>query len=390
MPNLCENRMRVSGPAELLDAFVEDCLPNGDLDFDRIIPMPAAIDQTQARDWRIAHWGTSYIEGFELAERAETTLEATFATPWSTADKVFHEMARRHPHLAIRIAVVEPGNEYSYLFTAADGVVREEEPGLSEEFIEEVRGGPTEVDDFYLRPATLRPRPVLHFRHWRDESRLRRALAGYPVYGPPHQGIEMLMGEREARENFEHFVSSRAERIEHLRELLAPFGVPLAFSDETKTALDAWIARYGAFLYVREFGSSFLTRNPPWRGPRAGLNVIFDLATFLGEFAIHDSENLDWEMYTDVPEGLRRQDENYQKPVIAGFPHNPRWRSYIIEDVHTICRALQEASFMWAKPVLHVGSGTLMHTQFASRSLRSLQCLARGDTDGANRAVTEG
>lgn len=185
MPNLCETRMRVSGPAQLLDAFVEDCLPAGDLDFEKIIPMPAAVEETQARDWRIAHWGTSYIVGFELVERTRTMLEATFATPWSTADKVFREMARRHPHVAIRIAVAEPENEYSYLFTAAEGVVREEEPGLTEEFMEEVQGAPTEVDDFYLRPATLRPRPVLHFRRWRDESRLRQALAAYSVYEPP-------------------------------------------------------------------------------------------------------------------------------------------------------------------------------------------------------------
>ena len=184
-------------------------------------------------------------------------------------------------------------------------------------------------------------------------------------------------------------MSSRAVRIEHLRGFLAPFGVSLAFSNDAKSALDAWIARYGAFLYVREFGSSYLTRNPLWRGPRAGFNVIFDLATFLGEFAIHESENLRWEMQTDVPTGPRRQDESYQKPALAGFPHNPRWRSYIIEEVHTICHAHQEASFMWVKPFIHVGSGALMYTQFASRTLRKLRHLARGDAEGANRAATE-
>jgi hypothetical protein len=381
--------MRVSGPSQRLDAFVEDCLPGGELDFDKVIPMPAAIEETEARDWRIAHWGTSYIEGFELVERTETTLEATFATPWSTADKVFHEMARRHPGVAIRIAVVEPGNEYSYLFMAKAGVVREEEPGLTEEFMEEVQGAQTEVDDFYIRPATLLPRPTLHVRHWHDESRLRRALAEYPVYEPPHQGIEMLMGEREARENFEFFMSSRTERIEHLRELLAPFGLSLAFSDEAKIALDAWIARYAAFLYVEESGSSYLTRNPPWRGPRAGFNVIFDLATFLGEFAIHESANLRWEMHTDVPSGLRRQDESYQRPAIAGFPDDPGSRFYVLDAVYSICHALQERCYQWAKPRFHVGTGTQLYTQFASRRLRYLHCLARGDAAGANRALND-
>jgi hypothetical protein len=36
--------MRVSGPPQPLDAFVEDCLPGGNLDFDKIIPMPDAIE----------------------------------------------------------------------------------------------------------------------------------------------------------------------------------------------------------------------------------------------------------------------------------------------------------------------------------------------------------
>jgi hypothetical protein len=382
--------MRVSGPAQLLDAFVDDCLAGGDLDLNRIIPVPAEIGETRARDWCIAHWGTSHVEGFELVERTETTLEATFATPWSTADKIFHEMARRHPQVAIRIAAVEPGNEYSYLFTAADGVVREEEPGLTEGFMEEVQGGATEVDEFYLRPAILRPRPTLHVRHWRDESMLRRALAGYPVYEPPHQAIEMLMGERQARENFDYFMSSRRERIERLRGFLAPFGVSLAFSDDAKTALDAWIARYAAFLYVRESGSSYLTRNPLWRGPRTGLNVIFDLATFLGEFATHESGNLYWTLHTDVPTGLRTRDETYQRPAIGGFRDRPRWRFYVLDEVHSICHALQERCYLWAKPRFHLGSGTLLYTQFASRKLRHLHCMARGDAEGANRALNEG
>jgi hypothetical protein len=466
MPNLCANRMKVSGPAQFVDQFVSDCLSGANgLDFDKIIPMPAVLDGASvgtsdsmgsdaeigievltrkpwrspyrkeesvldreqareagiknhddleawvrrerpqaletgrkclrafeetgywfARDWRVDKWGTNWIEQFELVDRTETTIEATFATPWSTADKVFHEMARRHPNVEILVAAVEEGNEFSYLFTAGSGLVREEHPGLTREFMEEVLGAPLEVDDLYLRPATLRQRPLTHFRHWRDERQLQRSLAGYPAYEPPHHGIEMLMPESEARENFEYFMSGREARVGYLRSFLASFGVALAFSDSAKTALDGWVSRYGAFLYVAERGSSFLTRNPAWRGPRAGLNAIFDLALFLGEFAIRESENLRWEMQTDVPEGLRGTHESYQRPCIAGIPGNPRYRFYIMDDVYRICHGLQEASYLWRKPRFQVLPKTL-YAQFASRTLRNMYLMARGDVAGANDAL---
>jgi len=339
-----------------------------------------------AGDWRVDKWGTNWIEQFELADRTETTIDISFATPWSTADKVYHEMARRHPKVQIWVAAVEEGNEFSYLFAASGGVVREQHPDLTRAFTEEVRGAPLEVDDIYRRPATLRRRPLTHFRHWRDERRLQRLLVGYPVYEPPHEGIEMLMSERQARDNFEYFMSVRVTRVGYLRSFLASFGVHLAFSESTETALDMWISRYGASLYVAESGSSFLTRNPAWRGPRAGLNVIFDLALFLGEFAIRESENLRWEMHTDVPEGLRGTDESYQKPCISGIPGNPRYHFYLLEDVHRICNALQEASYVWQEPRVQVVPKTL-YVQFASRTLRKIYLMAHGDVAGANDAL---
>src|SRR5262245_7862310 len=47
MPNLCANRMKVSGPAQFVDQFVVDCFSGADgLDFDKIIPMPKVLDGT--------------------------------------------------------------------------------------------------------------------------------------------------------------------------------------------------------------------------------------------------------------------------------------------------------------------------------------------------------
>jgi hypothetical protein len=74
----------------------------------------------------------------------------------------------------------------------------------------------------------------------------------------------MLMSEAEARANFDYFVAQRPNRTDALRKFLASFGVAVEFSEGAKAPLDAWLARYGAFLYVREKGSSYLSRVPAW------------------------------------------------------------------------------------------------------------------------------
>jgi hypothetical protein len=161
------------------------------------------------------------------------------------------------------------------------------------------------------------------------------------------------------------------------------FGVTLDFSEQTKRALDKWIFRYGGFLYVHESEpSSFLTHNPGWNGARVGLNVIFDLAVFLGEFAISVDPGLRWEMFTDASIGMRNQ--NYRKPIIGGL----RRRINMMRDVHQICRALRDASYMWQRPKMSVSRRKLC-AEFASRTLMKVHRLARGDIAGARRALTD-
>jgi hypothetical protein len=211
-------------------------------------------------------------------------------------------------------------------------------------------------------------------------------LSGYPVYRPPHEGIEMLMSEAHARANFDHFISQRATRIEALQRFMEPFGVTLEFSEAAKSSLDAWLAKYGAFFYVREKGSSYESRLPAWEGARLGLNVIHDLAVFLGDFAIHESPALHWEMYTDLPSGLQAQNESFQKPAIAGYQGNPRWRFYPLVEVHRICHALREGTYMWQQPQFRMLPQSL-YTRFVSKTLKQAYLLARGEAAAANNAM---
>jgi hypothetical protein len=57
-----------------------------------------------------------------------------------------------------------------------------------------------------------------------------------------------MMPEKDARENHKFFLAQKSARVAALRRFLQPFGVPLAFTKQTKDALDKWIATYGAFF----------------------------------------------------------------------------------------------------------------------------------------------
>jgi hypothetical protein len=140
----------------------------------------------------LRNWGFNpdRIE-YQASHLTETGYDARFISPWSAPEEIFRAIARRHPELRIRCAALEEGNDYRFLLTVQNGVIREARPPITDAFIEELEGR-GEIDNrlefektFYDEPATLRKLPIRHFRHWRNEARLKRALTGYPVYNPP-------------------------------------------------------------------------------------------------------------------------------------------------------------------------------------------------------------
>lgn len=177
-----------------------------------------------------------------------------------------------------------------------------------------------------------------------------KLLPGYPVYAPVFPGFPATLLPEQADANFERFMSTRAKRIDQLRDFLGKFHVILETSDTGLRKLDRWIARYGAFLAVQEIGGrSFDTFLPAWRDERLGQNVIFDLATFIGEFVIQRNPGLYWEVYRAVPIGARKGDPYYQTLAIRGPDPRMPWRIWPL-DISQVCCWLRERSFMWQKP----------------------------------------
>jgi hypothetical protein len=193
-----------------------------------------------------------------------------------------------------------------------------------------------------------------------------------------------MMSESDARKNFEFFLEQKTGRIEALAQFLKFFGVSLSFSQQAKSALDAWLATYAAFLYVSERGSSFLTHNPGWVGPRAGFNVIFDLASFLGDFAIHENPNLSWEMDNQREDGRTRTDHCFQRPAIFATRALPSFPRDLISDVHSFCHSQCEGTYMLRRPRFTYGSPALSR-QFATKTLRYIQLCANDDFETASR-----
>jgi len=341
-------------------------------------------------DWVDGKWGCNpdRVEHSE-ANLTETSYLAAFTSAWSPPEGIFREIARRHPGLTSRFAALEEGNDYTFLLTTRNGTVSEERPAVTDSFIDELEGSgevASRLDReraYFEKPVTLKTQPLRHIRHWIREARLKRALATYPVYTPPHLGVEWMMPRRNAQENFEFFLAQKAHRVDVLRRFLARFGVQLVFTDEAKKALDRWVANYGAFLYISETGSSFLTHTPEWVGPRSGFNVIFDLAIFIGDFAVKESPGLGWEMDARSERGRTRSDHGYQRPAIGSttplsfFPHD------IIDETYSICHSLCEASYMWERSRFHYGPRPLAR-HFVTKTLRRIYLCARDDFETAN------
>jgi hypothetical protein len=341
----CKNRLTIEGSPQNVEVFARRCLSlrHGvyELDFDKILPMPpilkglredtsrspkltrkrvATLEATDHRSeeaWLLHNWGfTPDRVEYQASHLSETGYNAAFISPWGAPEGVFRALARRHPELTMRCAALEEGSDYSFLLTVQNGVIREERPRITDAFIEEIEG-PGEIENrleferpHYAEPAMLRKQPIRHFRHWRNEARLKRALTGYPLYNPPYQGVAKMLPEKDARENHEFFLAQKAARIEALRCFFQPFGVALEFAKQTKDALDDWLATYAAFLYVSEVGCSFLTHSPEWTGVLLGLNVILDLGIFLGEFAIKENPALRWDMDRRTEPGRMRIDDS--------------------------------------------------------------------------------
>jgi hypothetical protein len=137
---ICE--LHIEGPNGVIDEIEEFAKgPAGDLDFERIVPMPSSIKKDGPEGgprhwitWRIDKWGTKTnaptLDGIIKEWRDENNLVFRFRTAWYAPDLVLAELSRLFPDAQLKLTHHDegfPGTVYRDLFVAGEGSGIEED-----------------------------------------------------------------------------------------------------------------------------------------------------------------------------------------------------------------------------------------------------------------------
>ncbi|WP_155912026.1 hypothetical protein [Methylobacterium sp. 77] len=305
------------------------------------------------QEWQTANWGGSaedmecLVLSFGLVYENATEITIRLTTKSVTVHPLIGHLSRNFPSLNFRLVLADDGYDFPLISTATHGDVVDRQVEVTDEFVAEIEGAPREVSDFYLTPSAAKPEPMTHVRFWLSKRRFRSSIADYPVYSPPFRGFPPTLTDEQAEANFRHFLDTKGDRSQNLRTFLRSFRVDINETALGIPNLDRWLWQYGAFLKVSETGAAHLTHEPEWKGHWRSENVQFDLATLLGQSIVDRYDGYRWEQYTDVPPGLRINDDHYRSFTI--WNGDPASRIWIFQDLRVICTCLYEMSFMWSR-----------------------------------------
>lgn len=122
MPNWCFNRVKISGSEKDVTAFKDFVQsPNEPFDFERIVPLPSAMEHLNEYDWCMLNWGTKWnADEATLDDDQDDYLEYAFATAWSPATGIYLALEERFPDIELSWFYDEPMNQLAgYLTTKA-------------------------------------------------------------------------------------------------------------------------------------------------------------------------------------------------------------------------------------------------------------------------------
>lgn len=164
---------------------------------------------------------------------------------------------------------------------------------------------------------------------WMARRRIKRILAKpYPAYLPPHRKWEKHLSPSQRQENFDYFMSIRKPRLEVFRSWIhEKFNVEATFDKRGIDSLSHWFDTHGGFFIdwrnlPNDYSpiKSYRDYIPPWNEPLLGVNILFDIGLWVGEYAITKFGRLRWDV--DVGYGGFGEEKygyGFGKPVVAGF-----------------------------------------------------------------------
>lgn len=123
MPNICNNRLAVSGDREQLRKFINAIIKEpetGSLSIAQLFPMPE--NETDWYNWCVRNWGTKWgdynhaheIRSLDIEPTINNYASFTYETAWAPFKETFwHKVSTMFPDLEFLIIYEEPGLCYA-------------------------------------------------------------------------------------------------------------------------------------------------------------------------------------------------------------------------------------------------------------------------------------
>jgi len=142
MPNWCENKLKMTGPKDLIVALYERAVSLSETTNEGLLeamrPMPEALKETTAPrdkpnwyDWAIDHWGTKWdVETNDLhlsvdEVEGKATIVGFFDSAWSPPLEALVWYGEQHPDVEIELGFLEGGLGFAGVLTISDGEAEE-------------------------------------------------------------------------------------------------------------------------------------------------------------------------------------------------------------------------------------------------------------------------
>jgi hypothetical protein len=160
---------------------------------------------------------------------------------------------------------------------------------------------------------------VLYPRAWLDSFRVAKALRDYPEYAPPHRGDYASLSPAQGEENFAYFLEQKPRRLDSLGRLLAEFGVSATLDDAGMRGVSAWVHRYSGHLigkHVFLWSEAYRTFMLPWTDAISGLNAVWDLGVYTGEYITSVNPSHKWGLDLGDQHRVSREVSGYLRPCV--------------------------------------------------------------------------
>ncbi|MEQ1673041.1 MAG: hypothetical protein ABL893_19495 [Hyphomicrobium sp.] len=160
---------------------------------------------------------------------------------------------------------------------------------------------------------------MLHPKAWLDSIRIRDAVANYPIYAPPHKLDYKSITALQSRENYSYFDDQRAIRLAHFSQWIDNFGISATIDNAGIQSISGWIHRYAGHLLTADIYSSrhlYSSFTPVWSGSHRGLNVIWDLGIYAGDWIVQQNPACSWALNTGDEDPVSRNMTGFRRPCI--------------------------------------------------------------------------